>query len=190
MKRPIPHPDPLCFPIPPARIDRTLKAAPIVPAVAANYLAEIQRWRESVLAALATHDPSIARIENLTQRARARLALLLATRWDARTRAGAALYGSPLVPFPAQRPAPLVSHPMKAVMDVLEWRAAVLVYLTEVWDVLGKPELDMGECAAIGGFLRPARLEGRCVYCLTEFDFHKLDPEDHACVLLSHVHAA
>ena len=72
---------------------------------------------------------------------------------------------------------------MKAVLEVLHWRAAIVNYLTDVWDVLGKPELEMGECAAIGEFIRPASLAGRCVYCLTEFTFDHLDPEDHACVM-------
>ena len=78
---------------------------------------------------------------------------------------------------------------MRAVLEVLHWRAAVVNYLTDVWDVLGKPELEMGECVAIGMFLRPARLEGRCIFCLTEYGADRIDPEDHGCVLVKHVRA-
>jgi len=183
MKRSKALPDHLCFPVPPARIDRTLAEAPLVPDVAATYLAEIRRWRDAVVAAVAANDPTIANVENLTSRARSRLAILLDTSWDAPTRGWAAASNYDLAPFPAARPPSLVYEPMKAVLEVLHWRAAIVNYLTDVWDVLGKPELEMGECAAIGEFIRPASLAGRCVYCLTEFTFDHLDPEDHACVM-------
>lgn len=189
MKRPKAHPDNLFFPIPPARIDRTLDVAPLLPAVAANYLEEIHRWRNAVVTAVATNDPAVARIENFTTRARNRLAVLMAQNWDPKTRLWALTSGYGLVPFPAARAPEDRDDPMNAVMDVLQWRVAVVNYVTDVWDVLGKPELEMGECMAIGGFMRPARLEGRCVYCLTEFDFHRIDPDDHGCVLMSHARA-
>jgi hypothetical protein len=153
--------------------------------VAATYLSEIQRWRDAVVASVAGGDPAIARIENFTPRARNRLAVLLDTKWDARARDWSAASVYTLTPFPATLPAFQVDDPMKAVLEVLHWRAAVINYLTDVWDVLGKPELEMGECAAIGEFMRPARLEGRCVYCLTEFGFDRLDPDDHGCVMAS-----
>jgi hypothetical protein len=189
MKRPKAHPDNLFFPIPPARIDRTLVLAPLLPAVADNYLSEIQRWRNAVVAAVATNDPEVVRIENFTARARSRLMVLLATGWDSKARGWAATSGYGLAPFPASRLPEGLDDPMKAVMDVLHWRVTVVNYLTDVWDVLGKPELEMGECMAIGTFMRPARLEGRCVFCLTEFGYDRLDPDEHGCVLMSHVGA-
>jgi hypothetical protein len=183
------HPDNLCFPLPPARIDRTLTEAPLLPDVAATYLTEIQRWRDAVVAAVAGGDPAIAGIEHLTPRARNRLTVLLDTKWDARTRGWAAASDYALTPFPATRPPSQVVDPMKAVLEVLHWRAAVVNYLTDVWYVVGKPEIEMGECGAIGEFMRPASLAGRCVYCLTEFNFDRLDPEDHGCLMVSHVGA-
>ena len=66
---------------------------------------------------------------------------------------------------------------------------AVVDYLTDVWDSLSTPELEMGECAAIGAFIRPARLDGRCVYCLTKFAMDRIDPEDHGCIMARHAHA-
>lgn len=183
MKRPKAHPDNLFFPIPPARIDRTLERHPLQPAVAATYLEEILRWRDAVVTAVAEGDRSVDLIENLTARARSRLMVLMATRWDARALGWAAASAYHLTPFPVSGPVSEVERPMEAVMDVLYWRVAVLNYLTDVWDTLSKPELDMGECVAIGEFMRPARLEERCVYCLTEFDFDRLDPEAHGCVM-------
>ena len=108
MKRSKALPDHLCFPVPPARIDRTLAEAPLVPDVAATYLAEIRRWRDAVVAAVAANDPTIANVENLTSRARSRLAILLDTSWDAPTRGWAAASNYDLAPFPAARPPSLV----------------------------------------------------------------------------------
>ena len=189
MSRTRSHPDNLCFPIPPARIDRTLAEAPLRPAVAALYLSEMQRWRIAVATAVLRGGPAIAHVENLTPRARNRMVTLLDTRWDAQTRLWAITSGHDLTPFPVAIPASEVADPMQAVLDVLHWRAAIVTYLTDVWDVSRKPELNMGECAAIGSFVRPARLEGRCVYCLTEYAFDRLDPEDHGCVMASLAHA-
>ena len=183
------HPDNLFFPLPPARIDRTLAEAPLRPDVAAVYLAEIQRWRVAVLTAALGKGPIMTPIEYLTPRARRRLTVLLDTKWDAENRLWAIAAGYDLRPFPAARPTSQVPDPMKAVLEVLQWRAAVLDYLTDVWDSLSKPELDMGECAAIGAFKRPARLEGRCVFCLTEYRPDRLDPENHGCVMAPHAHA-
>ncbi|HKQ58499.1 MAG TPA: hypothetical protein VJY35_11580 [Candidatus Eisenbacteria bacterium] len=181
--------DHLCFPVPPARIDRTLIDLPVLPTVAGAYLNEIRRWHDTVVTALLTNDPLIAHIEHLTTRARTRLVTLLQIAWDVKTRNWAASSNYALVPFPSVTPLPRRDDPMEAVLEVLRWRAAVVDYITDVWDVLGQPELDMGECAAIGSFLRPARLEGRCIYCLTEYASDHVDPEDHACVMMPHASA-
>ncbi len=170
--------------MPPARIDRSWQEAPLLPAVAAAYLSEIHRWRERVVAGLAGEGPAIAGPEGLTQRARSHLALLLGTDWDAGTREWAAGSVYNIAPFPAN-----TNDPMISVMEVLRWRAAAADYLSDVWDVLGKPTLELEECRAMSAFLNPDRMEGRCVYCLIEFDPGRVAPEDHACVMLSHVRA-
>ncbi len=179
-------PDPLCFPLPPARLDRTLERAPLLPAVAARDLEEVRRWRDAVAAALETRDPALDVVEHLTPRARARLALFLAERWDPRHRLWALTSDYDLAPFPAPPAARATDVPMRAVLEVMRWRAGIVHYLTDVWDVLGPPDLEMGECAAIGAFMRPARLEGRCIYCLSEYEPRRLDPEDHGCPLAVH----
>lgn len=185
MKRSRSHPDQLCFPMPPARIDHTLSEAPFLPAVASTYLDEIRRWRNAVVAAIAEKDAAIADMEGFTPRARRRLSMLLETSWDAKARHWAAVSGYDLAPFPLR----LLSHagrPMEAVLEALHWRAGVVSYLTDVWDGLVKPELEMRECAAIGAFLRPVHMDGLCVYCLTEFTPDRMDPEDHSCVIKTH----
>jgi len=185
MKRSRIHPDHLCFPLPPARIDHTLAEAPLLPAVATAYLTEIQRWRDTVVTAIAENDSVLAGIADFTPRARRRLAVLLETTWDAKTKVWATSHG--LTPFPSRRPTAATA--MEAVLELLHWRGAVVNYLTDIWDGLSRPELEMRECAAIGAFVRPVRLEGVCVYCLTEFTLDRMDPEDHGCVIMTHARA-
>jgi len=181
--------DDLYFPTPPARIDRSWQEAPLLPAVAAEYLSEIHRWRARLVAGLAGEGPAIAGPEGLTRRARSHLALLLGTEWDANILKWAAGSAYNIAPFPATAFHANVDDPMTSVMEVLRWRAAVADYLSDVWDVLGAPVLELGECRAMSSFLQPIRMEGRCVFCLSEFDPGRVAPEDHGCVMLSHVRA-
>ncbi len=181
--------DELCFPTPPARIDRSWREAPFSPAVAAEYLSEIHRWRSRLVAALAGEGPATADSEGLTRRARSHLALLLGTEWDAATLRWVAASGYNITPFPAASSPAHADDPMTGVMEALRWRAAIADYLSDVWDVLGTPVLELGECRAMSVFLQPVRMEGRCVFCLSEFDPSRVAPEDHGCVMLSHVRA-
>jgi len=75
------------------------------------------------------------------------------------------------------------------VLEVLRWRAGVADYLSDVWDVMEEPELDVFECGAISRFLDPASSAGICHVCLTEFAPDKLNVYDHGCLLLAHVQA-
>ena len=189
MKRSHQLPDGYCFPTPPGRIDRDLERTPFLPAVAHTYFIEIQRWRDAVATALAESDRAIAQVENLSPKARARLAMLLRLEWNAAEQHWADRTGYDLTPFPAAHRASRGDHPMEVVLEALHWRAAVVNYLTDAWDLMGKPDLKMGECAAIGMFMRPVRLEGRCVYCLTEYGPGRIDPAVHDCVMTGHVHS-
>jgi len=189
MNRSRPHSNELCFPTPPARIDRTFKEAPLLPAVAATYLSEIQRWRESILMAMAAGATANTDLARLTPRARSHFAFLLDTKWNARTRLWALDSAYDLTPFPDTCDPAEMDDTMAGVMAVLRWRAGVVTYLSDVWDVLGKPALEKEECLAISAFLQPARMEGRCILCLTEFDSDRAAPEDHGCVMLSHAGA-
>src|SRR5262249_50385774 len=155
----------------------------------AVYLAEIQRWRVAVVTAALGKGVSLDHVEHLTPRARRRLVTLLDTKWDPQTRLWAIASGFDVTPFPATRHTTQIHDPMQDVIDVLHWRAGILDYLTDGWDSLSKPELEMNECAAIGSFIRPARLEGRCVYCLTEYEPRRIDPEEHGCVMARHQRA-
>ena len=179
--------DQLSFPAPPARVDRTWKEAPFSPPVATEYLAEIRRWRARLLEVLADEGSVIDGSPGLTRRARGHLVLLLSTEWDAGTLKWATDSSYHIAPFPAL---PSLGHPddpMSSVMEVLRWRAAVADYLSDVWDVLGKPALELEECRALGALLQPIRMEGRCVFCLSEFGARRIAPEDHGCVMLGHV---
>ena len=181
--------DQLCFPAPPARVDRTWKEAPFSPPIAIEYLLEIHRWRSRLLEVLSSEAPAIEGPQGLTRRARAHLAVLLGTEWNVGTRKWVADSSYNLAPFPPIPSHGHVDEPMSAVMEVLRWRAAVADYLSDVWDVLGEPALGLEECNVMSAFLRPIRMEGRCVFCLSEFDVGRVAPDDHGCVMLSHVRA-
>src|SRR5262245_49664279 len=162
--------DQLRFPAPPARIDRTWRAAPFLPPVAIEYLAEIRRWRARLCEVLLGEASTIDGSDGLTPRAREHLTVLLSSEWDPATLKWAADSSYNIAPFPTL---PTIGHqddPMSSVMEVLQWRAAAADYLSDVWDVLGKPTLELPECRAMSRFLQPVRMEGRCVFCLTEFD--------------------
>ena len=189
MKRSRPLPDELRFPVPPARIDRSWRDTPLLPAVAIEYLGEIHRWREGLAAALAGEVPALVGREGLSPRARGHLALLIDAEWDVGTRRRAAGEAYNIAPFPAIRFDACADHSMAGVMEVLRWRAAVVDYLSDVWDVMGSPLLELEECRAMSAFLYPIRMEDRCIFCLTEYDPSRVSPDDHGCVMLSHVRA-
>lgn len=185
MKSPNQLPDGFCFPMPPGRIDQSLERTPFLAPVAATYLTEIRRWRDTVAAALASEGAETA---HLTPRARARFAVLLRAGWDVKTRLWAVDSNYGLTPFPAG--SSRRQGPMQSVLETLHWRSAIVQYLTDVWDMMGKPELNMEECAAIGMFMRPVHLEGLCVFCLTEYGPGHIAPEDHDCIMMGYAHAA
>jgi hypothetical protein len=189
IKRSRPIADELYFPMPPARIDRTLDEMPLLPAVAATYLSAIQRWRESVLTAIVAGDTSNPDLARLSPRARAHLALLLDTRWDTRTRLWALGSAYHLTRFPESREPTPTGDPMARVLAALRWRAGVVTYLADVWDVIGRPALSREECEAIGALFRPPRMDCRCVLCLSEYDPGRVVPDDHDCVMLSYAGA-
>jgi len=153
-----------------------------------EYLGEIRRWRARLLEVLVGEGSVIDRSPALTERARDHLILLLDTQWDAATTQWARDSSYNIAPFPVV-PSWEVDDPMAAVMEVLLWRAAVADYLSDVWDVLGRPALEFEECGVMGALVQPIRMEGRCVFCLSEFGAQRVAPEDHGCVMLGHVRA-
>ncbi|HTL58537.1 MAG TPA: hypothetical protein VL361_22810 [Candidatus Limnocylindrales bacterium] len=72
---------------------------------------------------------------------------------------------------------------------VLRWRAAVIDCLSDIWDVIGEPLLDLNECCALGLFLNPADTARLCSFCLAEIAADKANLNDHACPLIGHVRA-
>jgi len=65
-------------------------------------------------------------------------------------------------------------------LDVLRWRAGIYDFLSDIWDVIGEPMLDMFECNAMAAFLVPVGAR-RCIFCLAA------EPNHHPCVVLAHV---
>lgn len=68
--------------------------------------------------------------------------------------------------------------PEGGVDDLLLWRASFVDWLADVWDVIGEPELEIGECQALERLLTP-RAPDLCPFCLTP-----LLPEHDPCPML------
>src|SRR6266446_4324310 len=180
----------LRFPKPPFRIDRYLVELPPPDHALASYLDQIRVWRSTVLEFLdKSGGGPVPEVEGLARRARMTLATFLASSWTQGVTQNAAQspYNTRAFPGTALE---AVSHPnVDLVLAVLRWRAGVVDYLSDIWDVIGEPELDVDECGAIEQFLRPAYEERMCPFCLTEFPSDKLHPDQHGCLLLGHVRA-
>ncbi len=79
-----------------------------------------------------------------------------------------------LSPFP--RAAVAVPSPQSAVA-LLEWRFRLVTYFGDVWDVIGEPRFDLGECQAVLAVLSPADAAQRCACCL--MPLREADRRDH-----------
>jgi len=111
------------------------------PAVALAAIGRIQRWRDELRAWL-------ARAPEVSARMRALLDEAARGAPDAR-----------LGPFPDAPGA----DPVRDLRAVLVWRARVLHWVVDAWDVIGDDAFGVEECATIEGVLgRPA---GACAYC-------------------------
>ncbi len=64
---------------------------------------------------------------------------------------------------------------------LLHWRAGLLDWVADVWDVIGEPALDLDECRALERLLTPP-LHGACRWCLTA---HAPAPGGHECPVLA-----
>ena len=180
----------LRFPKPPFRLAQSVLDDPPPGEVLSNYLGEIRQWRSAVLAFL--EEPEVKRaatIEGLSERASEALATCLSSQWPENMSAWAKQSPYNLNAFPA--PAlEAVSPPCLAlVLDVLRWRAGVMDMLSDIWDVIGEPWLDLAECMAMEQFLYPVGDRRCCAFCLTEFASDQMHADRHQCLLLGHVRA-
>src|SRR5438270_3365436 len=180
----------LHFPKPPFRIDQSLATSPPPGPAVATYLEQIRAWRSAVLqflntiklgAALDTH--------GLSTRAQLALATFLEINWPEEMSRYAVHCPYNISACPARALERAGTPNLEDVMEVLRWRAAVVDYLGDIWDVMGDPFLDFNECGAIGQFLYPACAKNVCSFCLTEIATERLNVEDHNCFLLDHIRA-
>jgi hypothetical protein len=180
----------LRFPGPPFRIEPSVVEQPPPHQALSSYLDQIRLWRLAVLRFLdeSTAEPAPA-VRGLSERARSALATFLASQWSRQTAEFAARSPYNLSPFPASALEAGSLPTVDAVLDVLRWRAGVLDMLSDIYDVIGESDLDLRECVAIGQFLRPRSDEQICDLCLTAFAPDQLHPDQHRCLLISHVRA-
>lgn len=185
-----PLPTELRFPKPPFRIEQSALDHPPPDGVLSGYLDKIRQWRLAVLTFLEESDAKcVAPLADLTERAREALAACLASAWSQNMTAWATQSPYNFGAFPAPALDAATQSSMDLVLNVLRWRAGLIDMLSDIWDVLDEPELDLDECMAIGQFLHPADQQSRCAFCLTEFAQDQLHPSQHQCRLLGHVRA-
>jgi hypothetical protein len=183
-------PPQLVFSKPPFRIEESNWQSPALDSAATQYLRQILDWRATVLEFVRRPEAADDRaIEGFSDRARLALETFLSSSWPEEMTRYAANSPYSLACFPDAVPTEAPASAWQIVRDALRWRAGIVDYLSDVWDVMGEPSLDMDECTAIGLFLRCAFREPICHLCLTEFSNELLHPDAHRCVLLRHVRA-
>ena len=180
----------LRFPKPPFRIDTSV-VGPLPPDNAvSSYLDQIRSWRSAVLTFIDKPGEKLAPdAEGLTERAQKALATFLASNWSPGMTDYAAQSPYNISAFPASALETVANPTTEPVLDVLRWRAGLVDYLSDVWDVIGEPFLELEECGAIGSFLDPVEKEQLCYLCLSEFRPEQRDPGRHDCLLTRHVRA-
>ena len=177
----------LRFPKPPFRIDPS--PVDLLPQAVSSYLDQVRSWRQAVVEFIGGSSGKPApETDGLTERAQKALATFLADRWTEGMTDYVSQSPYNISPFPASALEGASNPPMESVFEILQWRAAVVDYLSDVWDVIGDPFLDIDECGAIDKFLRPVSKVRLCSFCLTEFASGQLD-SGHDCMLTSHVRA-
>jgi len=180
----------LRFPQPPFRIDHSLIKNPIE-AELTEYLEQVAAWRRFVLAFLQTSDSE--NLSGFSLRARSKLIEFLRPEWSAEMQGHVTRSPYNICAFPLDALS-VPRNTLESVLDVLRWRAGLVDYLADVWDVIGEPELDMDECSGLAEFLTPVT-ESVCSYCLTYFDPELTmddtpnNPYQHECLLVGHAHA-
>ena len=158
--------------------------------VVSDYLRQIRAWRTAVLELLSSTSGRFASdLDPLSERTREWLERLLADNWPDGLRQWALHSPYNLNPFPARALEGEVTSALDTALEVLRWRAGVEDFLSDIWDVVCEPLLDLDECGAIGAFLRPSSNESLCHLCLTAFTRDELNVARHGCLVLAHVRA-
>lgn len=148
------------------------------------YLAQVRSWRLAVLEFIdGSSGKSLPGKDGLTERVRNVLATFLASAWTQQMTAYANKSPYNISAFPAETLEARVKPAVEAMFEVLRWRASVVDYLSDVWDVIGEPFLDIEECNTITEFLDPVGEAELCMFCL------QVVSGKHDCMLTSHVRA-
>jgi hypothetical protein len=179
-------PQDLRFPKPPFHVDE-LSSGPQFDAQCIDYLRAVAGWRNRVLESLRLSHGSSGK-PRLSERARLALLCFLESKWSDNVRLYAATSPYNIGPF-AEQALATEGDASAHVLEVLRWRAAVVDYLSDVWDVLGEPDLDIKECNAMGEFLWPVDSRTLCIFCLTQFEGVAISPDHHGCVIVGYVRA-
>jgi len=172
----------LRFPKPPFQLRAAMLDAPPPANVLAAYVEQVCAWRERVLDYLAT-DGSSRELEGLTRWAREALEHYLAATWSPEARAAAAGSVFNLSSFPLS--ALEGAAGMRVMVEILQWRSAIVDYLGDAPTAMFGPGLD--EVDAVDTFISPPRQPGMCHLCLMDVGVDKL--KAHRCSLLDYVRA-
>lgn len=180
----------LRFPKPPFRMDPSSVNPLSQDNAVSSYLDQIRLWRLAVLSFIDnSRGKPPAEGDGLTDRAQQALATFLASHWTQGMTNYARQSPYNIAPFPASALEAVSNATMESVLDVLRWRASVVDYLDDVYDVIGETFLNLFECIAIDELLNPACEEQLCSFCLTAFAAEQLDPDGHDCILVGHARA-
>jgi hypothetical protein len=145
----------LHFPIPPFQVDR-LHIDTSFEEIA-RYLARVRSWRAAVLGFISRpYTEGLGETEGLTERARKALETFLASEWPKSMKNYAIQSPYNITSFPLSATEVAANSTVESVLEVIRWRAGVVDYLDDVWDVIGDPFLNLDECQALDRFLHPA----------------------------------
>lgn len=83
---------------------------------------------------------------------------------------------------------PRESPPAGRMFEVLKWRARIVDFLDDVWDVMGEPAIGIEEAGQLAALFDPVFAHEACRYCLMRFPSDKRDPFAHGCAVLAALH--
>jgi hypothetical protein len=171
------------FPAPPTPVTQRDDGPVLV------FLEAVKLWRQSIvdLVLKLNADGTAAAFEDFTTRARQALFTFLLQKWPSGMTSYAGQSPYNISPFPTAALQNSEDSLKDRMLEILYWRAAVIDYLGDVWDVLGDPELNVEECLSIERLFRPESPDPLCPFCLGAVLPGRESPGQHDCPLLQHV---
>lgn len=109
---------------------------------------------------------------------------MLLLEWSPATTEFAAHSPYNLAPFPERVLDPRGASSATVLRELLGWRASLLDFLADIWDVFDEPWLSCEDCTAVEHYLQPPDHGQLCLWCLAP-----ITPKssDHTCPLLAHI---